>query len=58
MSNLGYPGVNGPDAPKQGEKRVEGTVLGSDAVNSLVRTSDGQTVIVNNSTGQRAGNKR
>lgn len=55
-NNLGYPGVNGPDAPKK-DDRVTGTVMGSDAVNSLIRTPDGETVIVNNKTGRRTGDK-
>lgn len=48
MSNLGYPGVNGPDAPKKRENTVPVQVIGSDPVNSLVRHTDGRTEIVEN----------
>lgn len=46
MSNLGYPGVNGPGAPKPKEKTVPVRVLGEDAVNALVQHQDGRSEIV------------
>lgn len=45
-SNLGYPGVQGPDAPKKQEKTVPVQVIGEDAVNALVRHEDGTTAVV------------
>jgi hypothetical protein len=53
---VGYPGVKGaPGQEPKEEGKITGTVLGSDAVNSLVRQADGQVVIVDNKSGKRAG---
>jgi hypothetical protein len=56
VAKLGYPGV--PGAPGQEpapEPPVQGEVLGSDAVSSLVRQPNGEVVIVDNKTGKRRG---
>lgn len=50
---VGYPGVPGnPNEPKK-DDRVQGTVLGSDPVNALIRTPDNEIVIVDAKTGKR-----
>lgn len=54
--STGYPGVpNNPNTRPREDEKIEGRVLGSDALHDLVRQTDGTTVIVNKKTGKRAG---
>lgn len=46
---LGYPGVVGnPNERPETEHQVSGKVLGRDAVNSLIKTENGDIVVVDN----------
>lgn len=56
MTRGGFPGVKGaPGQEVKADDVVSGTVLGSDAVNSLVRQADGQIVVVDKKSGKRSG---